>query len=195
MTSKSNPPSPNPFAPPETNVDDVLHLRGSSIQLEYEMRRMDYFLFLLLHQFGMGSLQLLYIAFSVLFGFVLAESGAVVAVLGGLLLYLAQWIAQAVFMLVVAMVGNNQRLYTQHVVEARTDAFIVSTRYSKLSYYWFGIEKVLLSPWVTAIYVNKHVAHVIPNRAFPDKQAREGFVKLINENRSAESAAPFHGPA
>lgn len=173
------------FTPPEAVVADVLAFHKGVTGFDYEMRRLDFFLFMLVHQFRMPPLQILFIGLSILVATTFTDAGMPVAVVIGTLAYLAQWAVQTAFLFLVAVVFGNQRLYTRHEVKPLEDSLEVCTPYARQYYYWQGLERVLNTPWFIAVYVNKHAAHVIPNRAFPSAEVRKDFVKLIETMRNA----------
>ena len=174
----------NRFAPPEAAVADVLSMHRGIVGVDYEMRRLDYFLFLLIHQLRMPSLQLFFIGISCLAAMALNESVVSRAAALGVLAYITQWAVQSLF-LAFTVLFKNKRLYTWHEVKPLDDSLAVLTQYARQYYYWQGLESVLVTPWFIAIYVNKHAAHVIPNRAFRGAEARRDLVKLVETMRHA----------
>jgi hypothetical protein len=173
----------NPFAPPDATVDDVLRVEEGSFRLDYEVRKVDYILFVIIHQSRMKSLHVLYASVSIIFALPMLDKGVPLAVFGGVLAYLAQMTFQVLFTVALFSFSKNPRLYTRHQVETNGQAFIVSTRYAQQAYQWFGIDRVLVSRWLVAIYVNRQSAHIIPRRAFLDSITRDSFVRLVKTLR------------
>jgi len=163
-------------------VADVLTSHDGTA-VDYEMRRLDFLLFNLVHQFRMLPLQIIFIGISALAIKTFNEHGVAGAVLVGGLTYVAQWMAQAVF-LILLVISRNRRLYTRHEVKPLQDSLEVLTTYAHQYYYWQGLERVLITPWFVAVYVNKQAAHVIPNRAFRNAESRRDFITIVETMRN-----------
>ena len=169
----------NRFTPPQTAVADVLSLQGGSIRLDYEVGRLDFFLFNIVHQFRLLPLQFVYISLSVLIAAFMRSGGVAVVITCGIAVYIFQWAFQILFTGGVTLFSKNRRLYTRHQVETQKESLFVSTSYARQYHYWYGIEKVVVAPWFVAVYINTHSAHIIPTRAFLSNVLRKDFIKLV----------------
>jgi len=107
------------------------------------------------------------------------------AVLIGLIAYLAMWIIQLIFNIFVLYSKKDKAILTNHIIEIQEDALYEETVYNKSFFYWNGINKIVPMPGFVAVYVTKHMAHIIPNRAFNSMNERIEFIKQIKDKLRA----------
>jgi hypothetical protein len=152
------------------------------MRIEYELKYRDYLLFNTIHQLLSIPLQIIYVALSALISFLgFDENGLLISVIKTLFLYLIMWVFQLLFNIVYLYFGKNPSILTKHIVEIQDDAFYEETRFNRSYQYWSGIIKVVQYFGFIAIYINAHMAHIIPRRAFSSTEQRTQFLVALNE--------------
>lgn len=157
--------------------------------IRYKLKFIDYFFFNAAHQFLMVTSQVIYVGLGL---FVYAgqseDQSTIVAVIAGIIAYLAGWAFQLVINVFVLYSGKNRTLLTDHVIEIQPDCFFEENPFSKSFHKWAGIAKVVSRPGFVAVYINAHAAHIIPNRAFSTKDQRNDFLAQIRAKLAAVRA-------
>lgn len=154
--------------------------------LHYKLKFRDYFYFNATHQFLMVTSQVIYLGLGLLvYAGESSERGAIVAIIAGIIAYLAGWVLQLVVNIFVLYSGKNRTLLTDHLVEIQPDCFYEENPFSKSFHKWTGIAKVVSRPGFVAVYINAHAAHIIPNRAFSSKGQRDDFLTQVRAKLAA----------
>jgi hypothetical protein len=147
------------------------------LRIEYDLKFRDYFLFNAVHQFLLVTAQVMFLGLGVLvFIGEFVERGVVGAFVAALIVYLAAWLVQLVANLFILHSRKNRSLLTHHVIELQPDALYEESPFSRAHYYWPGVAEVVVRPGFVAIYLNAHLAHIIPSRAFASAAQRKEFV-------------------
>ena len=152
------------------------------MRIEYRNKFSDILLFNAVHQFLSLPLQglcLILVAF--LFYAASLNSSLGSAAVTALLWYLVLWIFQLLFNVLYLYSRKNGSVLTDHVVEVQSDALLEETKFNKSLFYWPGVVRVISAPGFVGIYVNPHLAHVIPTRAFESEQQRVQFIALVRD--------------
>jgi len=152
------------------------------MRLEYRVRYMDHLLYQVIHAFMNPVCNGLFIVLAAsIFASELGDNSFLGSLLVAGAFYGIMWVAQTIFIAVfVAKVGQDGVL-TNHVLEVRDDELFESTPFNESRHFWHGIQKVVRRPGFVAVYLAQHLAHVIPNRAFPSGGERDEFVRLVRE--------------
>lgn len=170
----------NPFAPPGADVEQHGELPGAELRIRYRLRRMDYFVWNLAHQFRMPLMQILV---SGIASFIAYESQQPVPAF--VTSYALMWAAQIAFIALTVLVSKNRFLLTDYTVELRPDGVYVETIYSRYLHYWPGVLRVAQGPGFVAVYGHSQGAHVIPSRAFADEAHRSQFISVARARCAA----------
>ena len=153
---------------------------ASSMRVKYDLKFRDFAAFNGIHQFLSVPIQIFYIGLAALIARISSESfGA--RLLTALLVYLGMWAAQQAFSLLYLGVGRYRALFTEHVVEIQDDGFYDETRFSRSTYLWPGINKVVQRLGFVAVYIRAHGAFIIPNRAFQSTEQRKQFFLTLKQ--------------
>ena len=104
-------------------------------------------------------------------------------------LYVIMWLAQSLFTAAWLFSRRDDPVRTEHVTEVGDDGLFDSTKFSKVHYFWPGVRKVVVRPGFIGIYVAKHLAFVIPKRAFGSEAARAEFLALVRAKKGESQVA------
>jgi hypothetical protein len=153
------------------------------MRVEYEVGYRDRFVFNLTHQFLTPAISGTFLLLPLLvFLIEIRTRPAIQSVVWAAIVFLAMWIAQAVFLAIVLITRRSDSVLTQHVLEADEDALRDSTKFNESRYFWPGILAVVARPGFVAVYIAQHSALIIPSRAFPSRPVRKQFVELIKKH-------------
>lgn len=75
---------------------------------------------------------------------------------------------------------NNHSVLTNHIVELKEESLYEETKYNRSFFHWFGIVKVSNRLGLIAIYHTPHMAIIIPDRAFVDKESKKQFYAEVS---------------
>src|SRR5882757_4375872 len=160
------------------------------MRVEYEVGYRDRFVFNLTHQFLTPAISGAFLLLPLLvFLIEIRTRPVILSVVSAAIVFLAMWIAQAVFLAIVLITRRSDSVLTQHVLEADEDALRDSTQFNESRYFWPGILQVVARPGFVAVYIAQHSALIIPSRAFRSKHVRRQFVELIKKNMRGPVAA------
>lgn len=171
-----------PLASPPASSPESLPPPDPLLRIVYENTWRDQFRFSAVHQFLSVKLQavtLLSVLAIVLF--YASERGLATQITLFAEIFVAFWIFQLLVTAVYLHSSRNKSLLTRRVLELRPDALRVESRYSQSFYYWSGIDRAVSHPGYIAIYLNAHLAEVIPDRAFASAGQRAGFLATAVE--------------
>lgn len=163
------------------------------LRIVYESTWRDQFQFSAVHQFLSVKLQAVTLlsVFAIVL-FYASERGLVTQVTLFAEIFVAFWIFQLLVTAVYLHSSRNKSLLTRRVLALRDDALSVESRYSLSYFYWSGIDRAVSHPGYIAIYLNAHLAEVIPDRAFASPAQRASFlataVARIDEARTLASS-------
>ncbi|WP_295910371.1 YcxB family protein [uncultured Xanthomonas sp.] len=156
------------------------------MKIKYSNHFFDIALFQILHQFLSPIAQVLFVTLSAAIFYSRIHAGFGVALFSTLFIYLAFWVAQALFSIVHQFSTRSKTVLTEHVIELENEHLLEQTKFNKSLFYWPGIEKAVSRPGFVAIYVTPQMAHVIPNRFFSSKEERMRFLTMARDKiRSA----------
>lgn len=96
--------------------------------------------------------------------------------------YVGIWVFQLLFNVIYLYSRKNKSVLTTHIVELQDDAIYEETPYNRSYFYWHGIVKVVNITGFIAVYVTPHMAIIIPNRAFDNKNQKEQFSNQIKNH-------------
>lgn len=147
------------------------------MRIVYENTWRDQFQFSAVHQFLSVKLQAVTLlsVFAIVL-FYASERGLVTQVTLFAEIFVAFWIFQLLVTAVYLHSSRNNSLLTRRALELRDDALSVESRYSLSHFYWSGIDRAVSHPGYIAIYLNAHLAEVIPDRAFASPEQRTRFL-------------------
>jgi hypothetical protein len=80
---------------------------------------------------------------------------------------------------------KDKAILTKHIVEIQDDALYEETKYNRSYFYWNGVNKIVRRAGYIAVYVTKHMAHIIPASAFNSRNQRKEFFDLVNSKIGA----------
>ena len=80
---------------------------------------------------------------------------------------------------------KDKAILTRHIVEIQDDALYEETKYNRSYFYWNGVNKIVRRAGYIAVYVTKHMAHIIPDSAFNSRIQRKEFFDLVNSKIGA----------
>lgn len=155
------------------------------MRVEYELKFRDYLLFNALHQLLSIPVQATYLVFSGFLFLLVLEHGVCAALVAGAAAYAAMWAFQLAFNVIYLYSSKNKSLLTRHSVEIQDNAFLVETKFNRSYHYWTGVQQIVRRPGFVAVYLNAHVAHIIPARAFATKAEALRFVALARGHLNA----------
>jgi len=154
------------------------------MKIEYENKFRDILLFNAVHQFFSPILQGFFLLFSIYIIFseiIYWRSGVISAFLWGVIFYFGIWTFQFIFNALYLFSKKDISILTEHIVEIQNDAFYEETKYNRSYFYWNGINKVVRYPGFVAVYISKHMAHIIPKRAFSSEDQIELFINTCKD--------------
>lgn len=167
------------YAPPRARVADIPP-NESNIRVEYELKYLDYMLYVCVHQLCSVALQVFNGGVAAMAFFEFRDGGNLFALFAALVAYVLIWLLQFGFNFIYFLSRKNRSLLTRHVVEIQEAGFYESNPYSRSLHYWEGgVVRVVSRPGYVAVYINAIAAHVIPARAFANAAHRAGFVATI----------------
>jgi uncharacterized membrane protein len=102
----------------------------------------------------------------------------------GLIAYIAMWAMQLLFNIFYLYSKKDKAILTEHIIEIQDEALYEETKYNKSFFYWNGIVKIVIRAGFVVIYVTKHMAHIIPARAFDSENQKNEFIKTVKEKLS-----------
>ena len=157
------------------------------MRIEYEIKFSDILLFNAIHQILSPAVQIFYLIIAV--GIMLMElrysqSGFFRVIMIGLIVYIAMWAVQLFFNIFLLYSKKDKAILTKHIIDIQDDALYEETKYNRSFFYWNGINKIVRRPGFIAVYVTKHMAHIIPARAFNSESERSEFFKCVKEKLS-----------
>ena len=102
----------------------------------------------------------------------------------GFIVYIAMWVFQIVFNIFYLYSKKEKAILTEHIIEIQDDALYEETKYNRSYFYWKGIDRIVRRPGFVAVYVTKHMAHIIPERAFNSEREKSDFFDGVREKLS-----------
>jgi len=107
------------------------------MRVEYEVGYRDRFVFNLTHQFLTPAISGAFLLLPLLvFLIEIRTRPVILSVVSAAIVFLAMWIAQAVFLAIVLITRRSDSVLTQHVLEADEDAIRDSTKFNESRYFW-----------------------------------------------------------
>jgi hypothetical protein len=156
--------------------------------LTYTLRFRDLWRFNAMHQLRSVAVQFLYIGLALLLAYSTVAgskcSGALCALTGViafLLVYVVALGIQLAFSAAFLFSRNNKNVLTQHRVEVTSEGLYEVTTYSRCMFLWPGIQNVVHTAGITAVYVTAHSAILVPDRTFASPIARDEFLRRVKE--------------
>jgi hypothetical protein len=188
----------NPYTPPAANVDATtatasarplgVALRNSFIDLmlfqAYFLLRSPVFLLLL---FGAPVA----ITFPDWMGSTRDLTATVVLVATTLIWASVLFLAQIAFVLVWVLVHKDKNFYRSRTLELSEHSIVDQTALTRYEVQWPAVHGVTRTPWCLYIRLTPQVAHCVPPRAFPNREAYAHFadtaVTFYEHSRSEQS--------
>lgn len=153
------------------------------MRIEYENKFMDILIFNSFHQILSPVLQIFFliaVTFIMFIDLRYPDSSLREAIILGLKVYVIMWVVQLLFNVIYLYSKKDKAILTKHVLEIQDESLYEETKYNRSFFYWNGIVKIIRRPGFLAIYVTKHMAHVIPARAFISAEQRNDFYQTIS---------------
>ncbi len=94
------------------------------------------------------------------------------------------WVFQLVFNIFYLYSKKEKAILTEHIIEIQDDSLYEETKYNRSYFYWNGIDRIVRRPGFVAVYVTKHMAHIIPVRAFKSEKEKSDFFNRVREKLS-----------
>lgn len=172
---------------------------ATPLRVEYSSTWRDLFRFSAVHQFLSVKLQVITLAsVAIIVWFYAADYGLVTAATLFVEIFIAFWVFQLLVTAIYLHSSRNRSLLTHRALELRDDALTVESEFSLSHFYWSGIDRAVSHPGYVAIYLNAHLAEVIPDRAFDSAAHRANFLATAIERiatahgrRRSQPAAEF----
>jgi len=163
------------------------------MRIEYRVSYLDRLWFNLTHQFLLPLVNGIYIALAFLIGLSQMRIGSTFmhSVRIAFTVYVIIWLAQALLTAASVFSWLADPVQTEHVTEVSDDGLFDATKFSKVHYFWPAVRKVVVRPGFIGIYVAKHLAFVIPRRAFGSQAARAEFLTLVRAKKGESQVAKF----
>ncbi len=157
------------------------------MRVEYKNTFLDLFRYQISHQFRMPILQAVVLFFSGLFFFQAYPASTLgVAATEVAIFFVAIWLFQILFMLVLLLVTKRKTLITWHVITLTDEGLQEESAFSRTVAFWKGgIVKVRRRAGCIAIYVTPLSAHLVPVRAFPTAEDAERFHREVEARSRA----------
>lgn len=173
------PDSIDPYQPPKS---EVIAGGRSLISVKYNNTLFDLLLFQAIHQFLSPVLQFFFVFLAALsLTTEIQTHSPWEAVLIAFLWYSAMWSFQFIFTAIYLFSRKNKSTFATHFIEIQDGALFEETKYNRSHFYWNEMMKVVRRPGFVAIYINPHIAHVIPIRAFQSSAQAIDFVANIRD--------------
>ena len=80
---------------------------------------------------------------------------------------------------------RNKTLLTEHELTIQDNTFSVETKYERAEHRWFAVQKLARTRRHLFIYVSQRSAHVIPRRAFKDRDEWNSFCESFKKETLA----------
>ena len=170
-------PASTPASLPEPEATLAAEPATAPIRVAYENTWRDQLQFSAVHQFLSVKLQLVTVlSVTAIVLFYASERGLLTQLTLFAEIFVAFWVFQLLVTAVYLHSSRNKSLLTQRIVALSDEALSVESPYSLSHYFWSGIDRAVSHPGYIAIYLNAHLAEVIPDRAFASPEARERFL-------------------
>lgn len=153
------------------------------MRIEYENKFVDIVIFNAAHQLLSFAVQIFFILLAsgiTVMEFLYQPRNPLRAVIIGLIAYVVMWLVQLIFNIFYLYSKKDKAILTKHIVEIQDDALYEETKYNRSYFYWNGVNKIVHRAGYIAVYVTKHVAHIIPANAFNSRNQRNKFFNLVN---------------
>lgn len=154
------------------------------MRIEYENKFSDILLFNIIHQMLSPAMQTFSLFFPVAIIVLIlsyTQSSFLLAIIIGLIVYIATWVIQLIFNIIYLYSKKDKAILTKHTIEIQDEALYEETKYNKSFFYWNGIVKIVRRPGFIAIYITKHIALIIPVRAFVSENQKNEFFEKVNK--------------
>ena len=154
------------------------------MKIEYENRFLDILVFNLFHQILSPLIQMLTLTLPVgmiFLEYFILQKSLLESIETGVVYYFLTWTIQLVFNGLYLFSKKDKSILTRHIIEIQDESLYEETKYNRSYFYWDGINKVVYRPGFVAVYVTKHMAHVIPERAFESKTQMKQFLCNVEE--------------
>jgi hypothetical protein len=158
------------------------------MRIEYENKFIDIVIFNAAHQLLSIAVQIFFILIAsgiTVMDFYYQPGNPLRAIIIGLIAYAAMWVIQLIFNMFYLYSKKDKAILTRHIVEIQDDALYEETKYNRSYFYWNGVNKIVRRAGYIAVYVTKHMAHIIPASAFNSRNQRKEFFDLVNSKIGA----------
>ncbi|WP_267083656.1 hypothetical protein [Xanthomonas sacchari] len=116
------------------------------MKIKYSNHFFDIALFQILHQLLSPIAQVLFVTLSAAIFYSRIHAGFGVALFSTLFIYVAFWVAQALFSIVHQFSTRSKTVLTEHVIELENEHLLEQTKFKRSLFYWPGIEKAVSRP-------------------------------------------------
>jgi len=158
------------------------------VRVEYKNTFLDLFRYQIAHQLRMPVMQ----AFLLLFAAYVAfdqygySKDILASVFVAIIWYIAIWLLQIFFVLLVLVFTKRHTLTTWHAISIEDDGLHEESAFNRTVHFWHGgIVKIRRRAGCIAIYVTPFSAHIVPLRAFRDAKAADEFQREVQARRNA----------
>ncbi len=157
------------------------------MQLEYEIKFMDFLKFQLVHQFFSIPIQIFAILFAGIVPLIQQlnnQCPLIVSVLLFLFVYFSMWIFQLIFLIYYLWLKADHILLTKQFLEVSSDGIFSKNKYLKGTYFWNNKMKVVERTGNVLIYVSANIAVLIPKRAFKSREECKELMDFVKKEIS-----------
>ncbi|RYF38526.1 MAG: YcxB family protein, partial [Comamonadaceae bacterium] len=159
------------------------------MQFAYDLQWLDYLKFTLAHQFSSLVAQCFFVGISAVLGWQSAQGEAAqAAALAAVAIYCGLWAVQAAFTALYLWFGKNPSLLTRHRFEIADAGFADETEFGRHEHLWPALTRVAERFGNVALYVDAHIAYILPARAFESTAQRAQFLATVAAARSGAPA-------
>ncbi|RYF40633.1 MAG: hypothetical protein EOO25_12090 [Comamonadaceae bacterium] len=162
------------------------------MQLAYDLQWLDYLKFTLAHQFSSLVAQCFFTGIGAVLGWQFAQGEAPQAVVpAAVAIYCGLWMVQAAFTALYLWFGKNPSLLTRHRFEIGDAGFADETEFGRHEHLWPAVTRAAERLGNVALYVDAHIAYIVPARAFESPAQRAQFLATV---AAARAGAPVPVP-